>query len=136
MMPISSEMKKLYPKNWATIRDAILKRAGGQCEWCRKWNHGIYLVSADGTFCRDVVPGYWTGPTEIPEIWDINEAYEPLKPWRAITCVLTIAHLDHDPTHNDPINLRALCQKCHNRWDGPHRAREKKRRARDDDQED
>ncbi|MCJ2069165.1 hypothetical protein MKK75_10175 [Methylobacterium sp. J-030] len=35
--------------------------------------------------------------------------------------VLTIAHLDHDPRHNDPGNLRALCQRCHNRWDKSHR---------------
>ena len=27
--------------------------------------------------------------------------------------VLTVAHLDHDPTNNDPANLRALCQRCH-----------------------
>lgn len=37
--------------------------------------------------------------------------------------VLTIAHLDHDLTHNDPANLRALCQRCHNRHDVKHRAR-------------
>jgi hypothetical protein len=27
--------------------------------------------------------------------------------------VLATAHLDHDPTHNDPANLAALCQRCH-----------------------
>lgn len=31
--------------------------------------------------------------------------------------VLTVAHLDHDPANNDPANLRALCQRCHLRWD-------------------
>ena len=31
--------------------------------------------------------------------------------------VLTIAHLDHDTTHNEPDNLRALCQKCHLTYD-------------------
>lgn len=36
--------------------------------------------------------------------------------------VLTIAHLDHDPTNNNPSNLRALCQKCHNNYDKEHRA--------------
>lgn len=36
--------------------------------------------------------------------------------------VLTIAHLDHTPENNDPSNLRALCQKCHNTYDAPHRA--------------
>ncbi len=31
--------------------------------------------------------------------------------------VLTVGHLDHDPQNNDPANLRAWCQRCHNRYD-------------------
>jgi hypothetical protein len=27
--------------------------------------------------------------------------------------VLTVAHLDHDPRHNDERNLLAMCQRCH-----------------------
>lgn len=38
------------------------------------------------------------------------------------TVVLTIAHLDHDPTNNDPANLRALCQRCHLQYDAKHHA--------------
>jgi hypothetical protein len=41
--------------------------------------------------------------------------------------VLTIAHLDHIPEHCDRKNLRALCQKCHNRYDANHRAQTRKR---------
>lgn len=37
--------------------------------------------------------------------------------------VLTIAHMDQNPANNAHDNLRALCQKCHNGWDAPHRAR-------------
>lgn len=36
--------------------------------------------------------------------------------------VLTVAHLDHDPRNCDPSNLRAWCQRCHNRYDAPSRA--------------
>ena len=36
--------------------------------------------------------------------------------------VLTVAHLDHDPTNCDPENLKALCQRCHNGYDAPGRA--------------
>jgi len=36
--------------------------------------------------------------------------------------VLTIAHLDHNPENNDPANLRAWCQRCHNTYDAPTRA--------------
>ena len=35
--------------------------------------------------------------------------------------VLTVAHLDHDPRNSDPDNLRAMCQRCHNRYDLPAR---------------
>ncbi len=34
--------------------------------------------------------------------------------------VLTMAHLDHTPEHNDPANLRALCCHCHLLWDAEH----------------
>lgn len=37
--------------------------------------------------------------------------------------VLTVAHLDHQPEHCEDDNLRALCQRCHNRYDRPHRQR-------------
>lgn len=36
--------------------------------------------------------------------------------------ILTIAHLDHTPENCAPDNLRALCQKCHNKYDAKHRA--------------
>ena len=45
---------------------------------------------------------------------------------KMIRVVLTIAHLDHTPENCDPSNLRALCQKCHNAYDAPHRAETRK----------
>jgi len=39
-----------------------------------------------------------------------------------IKVVLTVAHLNHDPTDNDPANLRALCQRCHLVHDKAHHA--------------
>lgn len=41
---------------------------------------------------------------------------------KMVRIVLTIAHLDHTPENCDPSNLRALCQRCHNRYDAKHRA--------------
>ncbi len=35
--------------------------------------------------------------------------------------VLSVCHLDHDPTNNTDANLRAVCQLCHNSWDAPKR---------------
>jgi 5-methylcytosine-specific restriction endonuclease McrA len=42
--------------------------------------------------------------------------------------VLTIAHLDHNPTNNEPSNLRAWCQLCHNTYDAKQRAANSKAR--------
>ena len=35
-------------------------------------------------------------------------------------CVLTVAHLDHNPANCDPVNLRAWCQPHHLRYDVQH----------------
>lgn len=42
--------------------------------------------------------------------------------------VLTIAHLDHQPENVEPSNLRAWCQRCHNTYDAPTRAANRRRR--------
>ena len=36
--------------------------------------------------------------------------------------VLTVAHLDHNPQNCADDNLRALCQRCHLRYDAQHHA--------------
>jgi len=41
--------------------------------------------------------------------------------------VLTVAHLDHNPQNNREENLKAMCQRCHLRYDSEHHA--KTRRA-------
>ena len=42
--------------------------------------------------------------------------------------VLTAAHMEHDLSRNGPDDLRHLCQRCHNAWDAPVRAQNRKRR--------
>lgn len=39
---------------------------------------------------------------------------------RLVRIVLTVAHLDHRPENCDAANLRALCQRCHLRYDHEH----------------
>ena len=46
--------------------------------------------------------------------------------------VLSVAHLDHNPANNDDDNLAALCQSCHNKYDAPKRASNRKHRQRRD----
>lgn len=104
-MPIKPENRDRYPKEWPMIRERILRRASNRCEFCGKPN-GVYVAAGPD--------GQWVGlGRDIPEDW---------KEIRTILVVLTVAHLDHQPEHNEDDNLRALCQRCHNRHDVGHRA--------------
>lgn len=108
-MPIKPENKKLYPKDWPEIRERILARANNCCEFCGVENRVQGYRSEDGTFINVDLSSY-VGPKAK------KEAEEAFK------ITLTVAHLDHDPTNNNPANLRALCQRCHNQYDAQHRA--------------
>lgn len=113
-MPIKPENKGKYPPNWKSeIRPAILERAENKCEFCGVVNHAI--GARDGG-------GVWHDENSIHSMnnndgWALWPDGFPAM----VKIVLTIAHLDHDPTNNDPANLRALCQLCHNRYDVAHR---------------
>lgn len=88
---------KLYPHNWLTeIRPAILVRAGAIPE------EGI-----EANCERCGVENH--SNRAIVDARGAREAY----------IVLTIAHLDQDRENNDPLNLAALCQRCHLNWDRP-----------------
>lgn len=48
---------------------------------------------------------------------------------RGVRVVLTVAHLDHDESNNDPSNLRALCQLHHLRHDARDNASRRRTNA-------
>lgn len=94
-MPISVENRKLYSPDWSAISLAVRDRAGWRCECdgrCGQ-DHGGRCRARQG------------------------QAH----PVTGSKVILTVMHLDHDPRNCDPANLMAGCQKCHNRYDGPHR---------------
>lgn len=49
---------------------------------------------------------------------------------KEVKIVLTIAHLDHTPEHCSLDNLRALCQRCHNKYDAEHRKETRRKTLR------
>lgn len=61
--------------------------------------------------------------------WCGAENYQP-HPVTGLKVILTVAHVDHDPTHNDEENLAALCQRCHLRHDAKEHASNARRTAR------
>lgn len=44
--------------------------------------------------------------------------------------VLTVGHLNHTPEDCRPENLKHWCQRCHNRYDRPHRSKNAARTIR------
>ena len=95
-MPITPDNRHRYPPNWAELSRYIRQtRAGGRCECIGECHCHRGRCQA-----RHGQPHPVTGAL----------------------VVLTTAHLDHTPEHNDPANLRAYCQHCHLAYDADHHA--------------
>ena len=131
-MPISPDKMRLYPggsirsPEWLDIRRRILARARNRCEQCGVRNRAL-IYRIDGK------PGWWIHETGA--VKDGEGGFHGLArgsefpAGKFIQVVLTIAHLDQDPTNNKFSNLKALCQYDHNILDLPHR-RENARKTR------
>ena len=97
-MPIRPENKNRYPKNWPEIsRRICFERAGGQCE---QW---LTYQSYDG-----------------PVTHRCEARHGESHPVTGSKVILTVAHLDHNPENCDDDNLKAMCQRCHLRYDQHH----------------
>lgn len=95
-MPIRAENRARYPKDWRQISERIrFKRAANQCE-------------CEGECGQD----------HAGRCAALNGEPHPVTLSRV---VLTVAHLDHIPEHCGDDNLKAMCQRCHNRYDMPMR---------------
>ncbi len=128
-MPINY---KLYPPNWLSeIRPKILKRAENKCEVCGVENYNIIFR------CKYNDKEYYQMQNgnlydaENSELAFTNTYYfelEPLNKDRAIKIILTIAHLNHNTSDNRDENLKAMCQRCHLRYDAKHHAETRKKK--------
>jgi 5-methylcytosine-specific restriction endonuclease McrA len=104
-MPIRPENRGRYPKDWKAISARIKRRARNRCEF----------TVDDGV----------TTPRRC------KARHGKPHPVTGAIVVLTVAHLNHLPEDCRDENLKAACQRCHNRYDAPMRARGIKARARD-----
>jgi 5-methylcytosine-specific restriction endonuclease McrA len=118
-MPIKPENKHRYPENWAEIRANILKRAGDRCEFCGIPNHEKGYRDKEGKwYSEETVAAELAAGSDLLGDGGLLRFTVSKK---VIKIVLTVAHLDHTPENNEPGNLRALCQRCHNKYDNPKR---------------
>ena len=99
-MPIRKENRKRYPLTWRDISDRIrFERALVRCE-CPGGTLGC---------------GLHRGRRR-------EERHGELARFARGRVILTVAHLDHVPEHVAETNLRALCNRCHLRYDRTHHA--------------
>lgn len=107
-----------YPPNWKTeIRPAILKRANNCCEFCGLENYAIGYRDQ-----KDI----WHN-IEMSFAGDIDAEDAKDMGYKVIKIVLTIAHLNNNINDNSAENLKALCQRCHNRLDADYRKSNRKK---------
>lgn len=93
-MPIRPSERARYPKDWKAISARIRARAGGQCE------------------CR--------GECGLHHDRRCEERDRQPAKWARGTVIFTVAHLDHQPENCSDSNLKAMCQRCHLRYDRDH----------------
>ena len=125
-MPINY---KLYPENWLSeIRPRILQRANNKCEFCGVENNiAIFRGTMNGIEVYQNNKGDVFNAENSEYLFnDYYAEIEAPSTRKAIKVVLTVAHLDHDTTNNEPENLKALCQRCHNRYDMKQRVHNRK----------
>jgi len=91
-------IKSRYPKDWPMISKRIRERSGGRCE-C-EGECGLHRTHP--------------GPRRCEE-----RNGQPAK-WAKGKIVLTVAHMNHQPMDCRDDNLKALCQRCHLRYDHEH----------------
>lgn len=104
MSPIRAENRARYPKNWREIRDAIVARAEMRCECMGEC--GLHRTNPGPRRC--------------------TEEHGAFAKWANGPVVLTVAHLNHTPEDCRPENLKAMCQRCHLRYDSPHHAKSRR----------
>jgi hypothetical protein len=123
-MPIKPENRALYPRDWPQISREAKERAEWKCQH-------------PGCLARQYSIGIWW---RRDGVWAWAEQYPPEPTWKearkvaaeafwevqhvsgqpCIVIVLTVAHLNHDPTDCRPENLRAMCQRHHLAHDHDH----------------
>lgn len=122
-MPIKPENRALYPADWPAISREAKERAGWRCVHpgccARQYAAGEWQIAAGGhVFVELVQPAKtWTEARQAAAEFYATRGEVDKPP---IVIVLTVAHLNHDPTDCRPENLAALCQRHHLAHDHDH----------------
>ena len=136
-MPIRPEQRWFYPIDWHQLSEMIrFQRAKGRCEQCGR-PHGRDVVHLGDGRWFDEERKHWRNDSgrrarALPKAQTsrlhqlcFEDLADPALPLQSTRVVLASAHLDHDPSNNDPGTLAALCQRCHLAHDRPEHRRQR-----------
>lgn len=115
--------RSLYPENWEAIAFEVKQNAGWDCEQCHRPCRRPG-ESVDELIARiDCIHPKW-------DLWQQEETAEfgLIEVPKVGRFVLTVAHLNHEPSDCRPENLKALCSVCHLQYD--NRQQSTKRRLK------
>jgi hypothetical protein len=106
-----------YPPNWQDIATQIKTAANWTCQDCGR------PCRRPGESKTDFEDRLANEPAEWGDLY-AYVACDESGEWGYIPrywgrFILTVAHLDQDPSNNAPGNLRALCSWCHLKHDHP-----------------
>jgi len=136
-MPIRPEQRWFYPIDWPQLSATIrFQRAKGRCEQCGRPHGRDVLHLGDGRWFDDErkqwrndsgrqAQGLLAAHASQPQQLCFEDLAMPAVSPPSTRVVLASAHLDHDPSNNDPANLAALCQRCHLAHDRPEHRRQR-----------
>jgi hypothetical protein len=116
-MPIRSEMREFYPRDWPEIsRRVRFERAGGICQRCGRPHGATVRCLPDGRWFDTSCRSWRNGRGRAARCPDLVEVIQE----RQTRVILAAAHLDHNPGNNRKRNLKSLCQRCHMIHDRPY----------------
>ena len=129
-MPIKPENRALYPKDWPALSRAARERAQWRCqhEGCtaKQYSVGRWLPDSLARLRWKPHADYAASYTEARQMaaeysfFLFGDGPVPSDESPVIVIVLTVAHLNHDPTDCRPENLAAMCQRHHLQYDQQH----------------
>lgn len=113
--------RSLYPKNWDEMARSVKDSSQWRCQECDRPCRmpDESLMNFFPRLLRDK-------PDNSRALYKTDDKLSNISEFKPGRFVLTVAHLNHDPSDNSPGNLRALCSVCHLRHDAAHHARSRK----------
>ena len=102
--------RSLYPPNWEEIAKGIKDAAGWKCQECGRPCR-MKDEDWDDFEERARLTGWKMSEEESDDLFGHHWVVKKGK-W-----ILTVAHLNHRPGDCRPDNLKALCSRCHCRYD-------------------